>query len=328
MVRTTGPFRARGAHHGFDYRLRDPHGGSERGCVENEVGARRRNMLVPVPGAWGMDGLDERLLGRCMDMSGKSHHMKGEQEVAPFEEDAAAMLAPPGRPFRCVGHVTRGADEEGRVRADGRHWRSTAPELAGSELVLGLWATGAAVADASGRRVAGHGRAYGDAPTDTRDPASQPPPLATRPGSWSESRVRGALPDAPGEHVDRLEAPERDSAIRCLRDGCVEHGWRAAAGACEASPARCGRVDPAAAGLAIRRGEAGGVACDEAVDLAECDRLMAGGARRAGWAGRGRASRSWGARGRPPSRAGWCPGSSTAPRPRRPARWTRYPAPS
>lgn len=292
MVRTTGLFRARGAHHGFDYRLRDPHGGSERGCVENEVGTRRRNMLVPVPRAWGMDGLDERLLGRCMDMPGKSHYMRGEQEVALFEEDAAAMLALPGRPFRCVGRVTRRADEEGRVRADGRHWRSTAPELAGSELVLGLWATRAAVSDASGRQVAEHGRAYGDAPADTCDPASQLPLLATRPGSWSEGRVRGALPDAPGEHVDRLEAPERSSAIRCLGDGCAGHGRQAAAGAREASLARCGRVDPAAVELAIRRGETGGVACDEAVDLAGYDRLMAGGARRAGPAGRGRASRS------------------------------------
>ncbi len=48
-ARTTEPSEACSAHHGLACAFRNPHPGHERGSVESEVGAARRNPFVPVP---------------------------------------------------------------------------------------------------------------------------------------------------------------------------------------------------------------------------------------------------------------------------------------
>ena len=138
-VRTTKLFEACSAHYGFEYRFRDPYSGHEKGSVENKVGTQRRNLFVPVPRVWDVDGHDERLLERSRDMSRKEHYRKGRPELELFEDDLAAMLALPARPFECVEYRRARADKKGKVRVDGRHWYSTSPECAGREMVVGLW---------------------------------------------------------------------------------------------------------------------------------------------------------------------------------------------
>ena len=76
-VRTTKPFGACSAHYGFEYRFRDPCTGHGRGSVGNEVGTQKRNLFVPVPRVWDVDGYNERLPGRSRDMSRKEHHGRG-----------------------------------------------------------------------------------------------------------------------------------------------------------------------------------------------------------------------------------------------------------
>lgn len=273
-VRTTDLFRACSAHYGFDYRFCNPRRGNEKGNVEGKVGFDRRNLFVPVPKVWDVDAYNERLLVRCMDLSRKEHYRKGEREVALFEEDVAAMLSLPAKPFQCVEYVRRKADKKGKVRVDGRHWYSSGPEWAGRELVVGLWATRVTIADASGTVVAEHPRAYGSAPTDTSDPASQLPLLCNRLGSWHESRVRSALPGELRAYMDSLDRRGLGEAARCLRDQCAASGWDRTVSAASSSLAATGRIDPSAVALAVARAETGEVSYDEPVDLSEYDGLM------------------------------------------------------
>lgn len=273
-VRTTELFAACSAHYGFEYRFCNPRAGHEKGSVEGKVGFDRRNLFVPVPKVWDVDGYNERLLGRCMDLSRKEHYRKGEEEAALFEEDVAAMLALPEKAFQCVEYARRRADKKGRVRVGGRHWYSVGPEWAGRELVVGLWATRVTIMDASGAVVCEHPRAYGDAPTDTCDPASQLPLLCNRLGAWRESRVRAALPEDLRAHIDGLDRRGLGEAARCLRDQCALSGWDATVRAASSSLAATGRLDPSAVALAVARAETGEVTYDETVDLAEYDRVM------------------------------------------------------
>ena len=278
-IRTTRLFGACAAHYGFEYRFCNPYAGHEKGSVENKVNVQRHNLFVPVPRVWNMENYNERLLQRCLDMSRKGHYKKGAEELELFEEDRAALLALPEKPLQCVEYRRYKADKKAKVRVDGRHWYSTAPGYAGRELVVGLWATRVTIADAEGTVIAEHERAYGKAPTDTTDPASQPPLLANKPGSWEESKVRKALPDALRAHMDGLGRDERREAIRCLRDERAAFGWDAAVGGCVDSLGRAGRIDPAVVDIAIRRAQTGQVAYDEETDLTEYDRLMGGGDR-------------------------------------------------
>jgi hypothetical protein len=245
----------------------------EKGSVENKVGTQRRNLFVPVPRVWDVDGYNERLPGRSRDMSRKEHHGKGRPELELFEDDLAAMLALPARPFECVEHGRARADKKGKVRVDGRHWYSTSPECAGREMVVGLWATRVAVMDGDGAVVAEHARAYGDAPTDTTDPASQLPLLANRLGAWRESRAGAALPDDLRDHIDALDRRGLGEAAGCMRDQCALSGWDATVRAAAVSLRASGRTGPSAVALAVSRAETGEVSYDEAVDLAEYDRL-------------------------------------------------------
>lgn len=78
------------------------------------------------------------------------------------------------------------------------------PEYAGQEMIVGLHAAKVAIADRDGTVVAEHDRAYGDAPTDTTDPASQLPLLCNKLRGWHESKVRANLPDGLRSYMDGL----------------------------------------------------------------------------------------------------------------------------
>lgn len=274
-IRLATLFKAFSAHYGFEYRFCNPRAGHEKGSVENKVGALRRALLVPVPRVWSMDGYNSRLLERCMALSkGKEHWRKGEGEDVLFHEDAYAFLALPGHPFSCVTYRRAVADKKGKVRVDGRHWYSTSPEYAGQEMIVGLHAAKVAIADRDGTVVAEHDRAYGDAPTDTTDPASQLPLLCNKLRGWHESKVRANLPDGLRGYMDGLDRRGLGDAARALRDQCAESGWDGAVEAAESSLERCGRIDRAAMSLAAKRQATGSISYDDAVDLAAYDRPL------------------------------------------------------
>lgn len=175
-VRTTELFAACSAHYGFRFRFCNPRSGNEKGSVENKVGCVRRNLFVPVPQLWDAGAFNRRLLERSLAMSDKPHWIKGERELDLFEADRLAMLGLPAKPLDCVTYVSRTADKKGKVSVGerGRHLYSTHPSLSRRRLTVGLRATTVSVYDPdSGELVCEHPRAYGSAPTDTSDPASQ-----------------------------------------------------------------------------------------------------------------------------------------------------------
>lgn len=207
-VRTTELFAACSAHYGFRFRFCNPRSGNEKGSVENKVGCVRRNLFVPVPQLWDAGAFNRRLLERSLAMSDKPHWIKGERELDLFEADRLAMLGLPAKPLDCVTYVSRTADKKGKVSVGerGRHLYSTHPSLSRRRLTVGLRATTVSVYDPdSGELVCEHPRAYGSAPTDTSDPASQLALLAWNAGGWENSRVREALPDELREHMDSLD---------------------------------------------------------------------------------------------------------------------------
>lgn len=60
---------------------------------------------------------------------------------------------------------------------------------------MGLRALEVEVLDSSGKHLATHPRAYGQASTNSEDPSMQLALLCNKPASWPNSRVRDALPD-------------------------------------------------------------------------------------------------------------------------------------
>lgn len=278
-ARTAEMFAAFSAHYGFDYSFCNPDSGNEKGNVENKVGFIRRNLFVPVPRIGGTDIYNRRLLDRCMRLSEQKHWRKGEPEARLFAEDRVAMAGLPENPFDVVRYVRPKADKYGRVRIEGKHLYSTDPALAGTTLIVGLGATDVRIYDEEGAFVCSHERAYGDAPSDSSQPASQIATLCSKPGGWTNGKVRACMPDMLRGHLDGKDKSDLRASLRTMRDEVAVRGWDATVTAMEMALIATGRVDAASVAVAAARCAGGAIAYDEPVDLSEYDRALGIGGR-------------------------------------------------
>lgn len=145
------------------------------------------------------------------------------------------------------------------------------PSLAGSELVCGVGATTVTAAARDGAVAAERPRAYGGAPADTTDPASQLALLCRRPGAWANSKARSALPGGLREHMDSLGGPDLRAELRLMRDQAAASGRDATVQAMSGALLAAGRIDRASVAVGAARIAGGAVAYDERVDLSAYD---------------------------------------------------------
>ena len=137
--------------------------------------------------------------------------------------------------------------------------------------MCGIGATTVTIATRDGAVVAEHRRAYGDAPTDTADPASQLALLCQRPGAWANSKVRSAIPDDLRGHMDSLGRSDLKAELRLMRDQAAASGWDATVQAMAGALLATGRIDRASVAVGAARIAGGAVEYDEPVDLSAYD---------------------------------------------------------
>lgn len=272
-VRTTETFAAFAAHYGFAFTFCNPNAGHEKGNVEGKVRFVRNNLFVPVPRLWRIETFNEKLLDRCYALS-KEHYIKGEEEKQLFMEDGIAMAGLPETPFDVVKYIRCKANKQGKVQVEGRHWYSADPSLANQELIVGLGATRLAIYTQGGERVCEHERQYGNAPTDSANPASQLPLLTMKLNAWRNSSVRSSIPDGLRDYMDGLDRPELGSSLKIMRNQVQRFGWEATLSAMECALRSTGRLDEASVAVAAARAEGGSIAYDEPVDLGVYDAAM------------------------------------------------------
>lgn len=273
-IRTTKMFSAFAAHYGFAFSFCNPASGHEKGNVEKKVGYIRSNLFVPIPRFGDTKRYNKRLLDKSMELSDKKHWLKGENELQLFVEDSFALIGLPQTPFSVVRYEIHKADKLGKVKLDGMHLYSSDPSLAGRELVCGLGATSVTIATEDGTVVATHVRAYGQAPTDTTDPASQLALLCTKAGAWQNSTVRNALPEELRDHMDSLDKQDLRAELRIMRDQSAESGWGTTVEAMRTSFLSTGRIDRASVAVSAARIRSGTIVYDEPVDLSIYDRAL------------------------------------------------------
>ena len=125
-------------------------------------------------------------------------------------------------------------------------------------MIVGLRALEVEVLDSSGKHLATHPRAYGQASTNSEDPSMQLALLCNKPASWPNSRVRDALPDPLREWLDRQDRQTRNEALQTLKRVDRESGWANAVEAMLTTLESTGGVDRAGVTLLAAR-LAGGV---------------------------------------------------------------------
>lgn len=209
------------------------------------MGFIRRNLFVPVRQLDKGLVFNRHLLDRCMELSDKPHWAKGENEKTLFMEDRFAPAGLPGKPFDAVKWERHRADKYGKVCLEGKHRYSSDPSYAGCELICGLRAYTVVIADGSGTVVCEHARAYGSAPSDTEDPASQLSLLARKPGGFKNSQVRASLTEGVRAYMDTLGTEDPKRTLRVMRDASSQSGWEGTLRALDASLKATGTIDAA-----------------------------------------------------------------------------------
>ena len=149
-VRWTRLFQAFQAHYGFESSLCSPYAGHEKGAVEAKVGMVRRKLFVSRPSVWNLENFNSRLPDRCLELGGKPHHAKDEEEAVLFAEDRGALLPLPGKRFDVVTWKRMRTDKYGVVTLDGRHRCSTDGSHARRDVLVGLRALEIEILDAGG----------------------------------------------------------------------------------------------------------------------------------------------------------------------------------
>ena len=209
----------------------------------------------------------------CTDLA-KEHYMKGEDEGQLFMEDRLAMSGLPDKAFNVVRYVTAKASKQGKVQVDGRHFYSTDPSLAGSTLVVGLGATKVSIYTEDGELVCEHERAYGSAPSDSANPASQLPLLSFKVGAWKNSQVRDALPGDVAAYMDRLGKPDLRAVLRTMDSQVGRYGWDGAVDAMSLALSSTGRLDESTVAMAAAGANSASIVYDEPIDLGVYDAAM------------------------------------------------------
>lgn len=139
---------------------------------------------------------------------------------------------------------------------------------------MGLRALEVEVLDSSGKHLATHPRAYGQASTNSEDPSMQLALLCNKPAPWPNSRVRDALPDPLREWLDRQDRQTRNEALQTLKRVDRESGWANAVEAMLSILESTGGADRAGVTLLAARlaeGVAGIEYDDDRPDLSEYD---------------------------------------------------------
>lgn len=273
--RTTKLFAAFAAHYGFDFSFCNPGSGHEKGNVENKVGFIRRNLFVPMPNITNLGAYNRHLMPRCIALSdGKPHWSKGEPESQLFVEDRFAMSGLPAKESRVVRWETPKTDKQGRFRLERVHVYSTSPEPACTEVIVGIGADAVSCYTPDGRLVCEHRRAYGSAPTDSEEPASQLALLCVKAGAWPNSQVRASLPEQLRAHMDGLGRQDLKAELRIMRNQAAQSGYSASVGAMQTALANTGRIDEASVAVAAARAASGSVVYDEPVDLGAYDAAL------------------------------------------------------
>lgn len=215
-------------HYGFDVTICNPYAGHEKGNVENKVGYMRKNFLVPVPQYDDIEQYNAALLEKCEKDWDREHYKKQTSITELFEEDRAALLSQPAKPFNCVRYEKIKTDGYGKFCLEGKHWYSSSPEMGHSEIIAAIGAHHVEVLNISGVRITSHDRMYGKIRTDSVDWSTSASRLFKNPGAWKNSGIRESMPEVLRESIDEMDMPGLKRAMKTLRDLCGQYDFETA----------------------------------------------------------------------------------------------------
>lgn len=229
MMKETELFTRFRLHYGFRCTFTNPRAGFEKGCVENSIGAVRRNIFVPPIEAYRPFSLfnEREMLPRSEAYKAEDSHYRKDTKVGElFRSELAEMNAVNPREFRIERCETVHLNETGSAKVDGRHEYVLGPHWSGMRMIVGKTAESVNFYSSDGSLQKSFSRVYGSSPTVAYDIESILKGLVTKPNSWMNSPVRDAIDDnAFRRYVDGADSKERRSILYMFSNNAEEFGF-------------------------------------------------------------------------------------------------------
>lgn len=215
-------------HYGFEVTFCNPRSGNEKGNVENKVGFLRRNVLTPMIEVPDIARANEVLLAACEALHVGRVHYKHDRTTADlFEADRACLRELPRVVFEAVTYKVMRTDRYGAITV-GKHHYSGDPGKSLADVVVRMGAHHVGILEGATHEVlALHARQWGDKPTSSIDVASQLRVLTIKGRGWTNSAIRGQLPEDLVGALDAMESTPRRHAIADLVESMETSGVEA-----------------------------------------------------------------------------------------------------
>lgn len=217
-VRETELFQRFQAHYRIAVSFCNPYSGYEKGNVERKVAYVRRNLFVPTPKIENIENYNKSLL-ESMKFKEDMLHYKKEQPISDlFKDDLAAMRQLPEKEFDVCRYDTVKADGYGKICIDGKHYYSTHPNYAKTNLIVAIRAFTINIMKDDGTNIAQHRRQYSQQRTDTVDLETTMHLLQRNPGSWKNSMIRANSPAELRDYMDNCSKHDLKMALDAMNE--------------------------------------------------------------------------------------------------------------
>ena len=273
-VLETKLFAAFKAHYRSEAKYCNPYSGNEKGNVENAVGFLRRNLMVPLPVAATLEGLNKVLLERCDRLGDKPHWRRKIPIKDLFAQDIQAGLALPGVGFDPVRYESRKADKYGHLQV-GSNTYAAGPVFARRSLTVGIRHDVVEILDEQASVLRRFPRIFGVHPETIMEPSGVLALLAHRPGAWANSPVRAVVSDPVRDWLDTAQTEDRRRLLTALDKASEAAGFETAVQAAEQIIEQGDDPGHETLGMLARRLAEGTEPETGNVDLSVYDRLFA-----------------------------------------------------
>lgn len=226
-------------HYRFQTEFCNPSAGNEKGNVENKVGYKRRNLLVPVPVIEDFEKYNEELFRCCAEDHKRKHYKHGRLISELWEEERQHLLTLPEYDYEVFRYESLSVNKYGFVTIDTNKYGLT-PELAGKVIQAKIYAEKVELYY-DRQLLKTYERSY-KRNEEVLDWKQYLPVLVKKPGAAEHVRFFSQMPKLWRAHLLNLQGKERKTALMVLSE-IVRDGNAALSDDALALANECGRMD-------------------------------------------------------------------------------------
>jgi transposase len=226
---TTERFNRFNEHYRFHAVFMNPGEGHEKGNIENKIGYKRRNLLVPIPHFISLSDYNRLLLQMCEEDADREHYRYNETIEQRFQEDLRHCHALPEIEFDLSGKVSPKTNNWGKFYLNkSMHEYSVSPKHANMTVNVKLTSSSVIVMDENFREIVRHSRIYGDTKQQRMDWLPYLRQLSMRPKALKYSGIYEMMPSTLKQYIEGCTGTQTGKVLKVLAELTDRTGFESA----------------------------------------------------------------------------------------------------